>query len=176
MNGRRGGAGRSVVKSAGATARWPSASPLARRVRARPGTVTMGRMDTTLDIAHPFLRRAAIGVHLFVAGWMLINGVAHQIGVLYKAHQGTLAPHHAPGPLLWVGAGLIAAAVALGLGAPALFRPGSPSVFPAFGGLAVLGAVIAAVAAQYGFTFLGGSIALFTLDALFLAAHRVLNG
>jgi hypothetical protein len=133
-------------------------------------------MEIALSVAHPLLRRATIGIHLFVAGWMLLNGVAHQIGVLYKVQQGTLAAHHAPGPLLWVGAGLIAAALALGFGAPALFRPGTPSVLPAFGGLAVLGGVIAVVAAQYGFTFLGGSIALFTLDALALAAHRALNG
>lgn len=133
-------------------------------------------METALSVAHPLLRRAAIGVHCFVAGWMLINGVAHQVGVLYKAHQGTLGAHHATGPLLWVGAGLIAAALALGFGAPALFRPGTPSVLPAFGGLAVLGGVIAVVAAQYGFTFLGGSIALLTLDALALGAHRLLNG
>jgi len=133
-------------------------------------------METTLSIAHPLLRKTAIGLHLFAAGWMLLNGVAHQVGVLYKAHQGTLAPQHAPGPLLWVGAGLIAAALALGAGAPALLRTGAPAVLPAFGGLAVLGGVIAAVAAQYGFTFLGGSIALLTLDALALAAHRLLNG
>ena len=133
-------------------------------------------MDIALSVAHPLLRRAAIGVHLFAAGWMLLNGVAHQIGVLYKAQQGTLAAHHAPGPLLWVGAGLIAAALALGFGAPALFRQGTPSVLPAFGGLAVLAGVIAVVAAQYGFTFLGGSIALLTLDALVLGAHRLLNG
>ncbi|HVE87657.1 MAG TPA: hypothetical protein VND93_32590 [Myxococcales bacterium] len=132
-------------------------------------------MDTALAAAHPLLRRAAIGVHLFAAGWMLINGVAHEIGVLYKAQHGTLSPAHAPGPLLWVGAGLIAAAAALGLGAPALFRPGTPSVLPAFGGLVVLGGVIAAVAAQYGFTFLGGSIALLAVDAAVLAAHRLLN-
>jgi len=136
----------------------------------------MERMDIVLDIAHPVLRRVAIGTHLFVAGWMLINGVAHQIGVLYKMNQGTLSPAHAPGPLLLVGAGLIAAAIALSLGAPALLRSAAPSVLPAFGGLAVLGGVIAAVAATYGFTFLGGSIALFTLDALALAAHRFLNG
>jgi uncharacterized protein (DUF697 family) len=133
-------------------------------------------METTLSVAHPLLRRAAIGIHCFAAGWMLLNGVAHQVGVLYKAHAGTLAPQHAPGPLLWVGAGLIAAALALGFGAPALFRPGTPFVLPAFGGLVVLGGVIAAVAAHYGFTFLGGSIALFTLDALALGAHRLLNG
>jgi len=136
----------------------------------------MERMDTVLEIAHPVLRRVAIGTHLFVAGWMLINGVAHNIAVLYKMNQGTLAPSHEPGPLLWLGAGLIAAAVALSLGAPALFRPGVPSILPAFGGLAVLGGVIATMAATYGFTFLGGSIALFTLDALALAAHRILNG
>jgi hypothetical protein len=132
-------------------------------------------METTLSIAYPLLRKAAIGVHLFAAGWMLLNGVAHQIGVLYKAQQGTLAPSHAPGPLLWVGAGLIAAALALGAGAPSLLRPGAPSVLPAFGGLAVLGGVIAAVAAQYGFTFLGGSIALLSLDAMVLLAHRLMN-
>jgi len=129
----------------------------------------MERMDTVLEIAHPVLRRVAIGTHLFVAGWMLINGVAHNIAVLYKMNQGTLAPSHEPGPLLWLGA-------ALSLGAPALFRPGVPSILPAFGGLAVLGGVIATMAATYGFTFLGGSIALFTLDALALAAHRILNG
>lgn len=133
-------------------------------------------METVLAVAHPLLRRAAIGVHLFTAGWILVNGAAHQIGVLYKASQGTLAPHHAPGPLLWVGGGLLAAAVALSLGAPALIRQASPSVLPAFGGLAVFAAVIAGIAVEYGFTFLGGSLALFTLDAAFLATHRALNG
>lgn len=133
-------------------------------------------METALSVAHPLLRRAVIGVHLFATGWLLVNGAAHQIAVLYKASQGTLAPHHAPAPLLWVGAGLLAAGVALGLGAPALLRPSSPSVLPAFGGLLVLGAVIAAVAAHYGFTFLGGSIALLAVDALALTAHRALNG
>jgi hypothetical protein len=133
-------------------------------------------METAIAIAHPLLRKLTIGTHLFVAGWILLNGVAHSVQVLYKAQKGTLAAHHDLTSLLLVGAGLIVAAAALSLGAPALMRAVQPSIVPALAGLGVFGVVIAGTAAVYGFTFLGGSITLFTIDLALLAAHRAMNG
>ena len=134
-------------------------------------------METAIAaITHPLLRKFAIGTHLFVAGWILLNGVAHSVQVLYKAQKGTLAAHHDLTSMLLIGAGLVVAAAALSLGAPALMRAVEPSIVPALVGLGVFGAVIAAIAAGYGFTFLVGSITLFTVDLALLTAHRAMNG
>jgi len=56
---------------------------------------------------------------------------------------------------------------------PALRRAVEPSVVPALLGVGFLGLVIAGIASVYGFTFLGGSMALAVLDAALLVAHHV---
>lgn len=131
--------------------------------------------STALELAHPLLRRAALGLHDFAAGWILLNGAAHQAGVLWKFHAGTLA-HRAELPsLLAIGAGLMVTGAVLSwtLAPLALARS---SVLPAVLGLGLLGLVLGLTAARYGFTFLWGSITLGLVDLGVLAAHAVANG
>lgn len=131
--------------------------------------------STVVAFAHPTLRSAAIGMHAFISGWMVLNGVAHQVGIIWKAQHGTLRHDANVTSLLAIGMGLIAAGAVLSWGVGPLLRLGAPSVLPALLGVAVLGGVIAAVAMGYGFTFLMGSITLGTLDLCLLLAHRVAN-
>jgi len=118
------------------------------------------------------MQKVALGVHGFIAGWILINGVAHIVGVLWKARAGTLSPHLELGSLMWVGAGLLAAGTLLAVSWPALARG---SYLLPFGGVLVLGAVIAAIAHGYGFAFLGGSMVLFGLDLAVLLTHAQIS-
>lgn len=118
----------------------------------------------------PWIRSLALGVHGFFTAWLLVNGVGHQVGVLWKAHAGTLRPDADVSALLAVGAGLIVAGGALSFSLGPLSRPIAPSSLPAFAGLGVLAAVLAATAIRYGFTFLRGSIALGVIDLGVLAA------
>jgi hypothetical protein len=133
-------------------------------------------MDTATALAFPMLRRFAIGFHLFAAGWILLNGIAHSAQVLWKARQGTLAPEHDLMSMLLIGAGLIVSAAALSLGAPGLLRQGAPAVLPAALGLGLFALVIGGIAARYGFTFLVGSITILIVDSALLTAHRLFNG
>lgn len=134
-------------------------------------------MDSTtaLDLAHPFLRRAALGFHAFAAFWLLFTGAAHQASVLWKVNAGTLA-HRAELPsLLAIGAGLmVTGAFASWTLAP--LSAARFSALPAFAALGLLGLVLALTASRYGFTFLWGSIALGVTDLGLLAAHAVANG
>jgi hypothetical protein len=134
-------------------------------------------MDTITQVswAHPMLRKAAIGAHVLLAAWLLINGVAHQVHVLIKAYQGTLKPGADVSSLLAVGAGLIVAGALASYGIGPLARPANPSLVPAFLSAALLALVLVAIARVYGMTFLGGSIALGLLDVALLTAHAVLN-
>jgi hypothetical protein len=135
-------------------------------------------MDSTSAVAtmpHPSLRQAAMGVHLFVAGWMLLNGVGHQLGVLWKAHAGTLKAGSSVPSLLAIGVALVAVGVVFVLTMPALRRAVEPSVAPALLGVGFFGLMIAGIASVYGFAFLGGSMALAVLDASLLVAHHVAN-
>lgn len=111
-------------------------------------------------------RKIAIGLHLFIAGWMFLNAFGHEAHVLWKWSRGTLRPDLDVRSLLFIGAGLAAVGVAFALSAPALMRT-PVSFVPAFLALALFVGVIAAIARGWGFNFLGGSI---TLAALELAA------
>jgi FtsH-binding integral membrane protein len=135
----------------------------------------MDNTSAVATMAHPLLRQVAVGVHLFVAGWMLLNGVAHQIGVLWKAQAGTLKDGASVPSLLMVGAALVAVGVVFGLTLPALRRAVDPSAVPALLGVGFLGLVIAGIASVYGFTFLTGSITLAVLDGGLLLAHHLMN-
>lgn len=128
-----------------------------------------------LPVSHPLLRTATLGVHGFVAAWLLVNGVAHQVGVIVKARGGTLKPGADVSSLLAVGAGLIIAGGLSSWSLGPLWRAESPSSVPAFAGIGVLAAVIALTAMAYGFTFLRTSIALCVIDLAFVAAHTALN-
>jgi hypothetical protein len=109
------------------------------------------------------LRKVAIGVHLFIAGWMLLNGVGHQIQVLWKAQHGTLKPEANVTSLLVVGAALLAVSAVFSVTAWPLTRA---QVWPALAALGFFVAVIAGIAYEYGFTFLAGSIVLASLDLI----------
>jgi hypothetical protein len=132
-------------------------------------------MDTVtqISLAHPTLRQFAIGAHVVLAGWLLINGIAHEIHVLVKARAGTLAEHANVTSLLVVGAGLIIAGAIVAAGISPLAR--ASSLLPAFLGAGVLAAVVVGIALVYGTTFLGGTIAIGVIDAALLIAHAVLN-
>jgi hypothetical protein len=130
--------------------------------------------EIAVDLAYPLLRRVALGFHLFVGGWLLLNGVGHQAHVLWKAQAGTLHADANLTSLLGIGAGLLVAGALFTWAYAPLTRGGS--VLPAFGGIAFLGVMLAVIASRYGFTFLGGSITLGLLDAGLLAAHAVANG
>jgi hypothetical protein len=135
-------------------------------------------MDTVtqISLAHPTLRQFAVGAHVVLAGWLLINGIAHQIHVLVKAHAGTLNEHANVPSLLAVGAGLLIAGAIVAVGISPLARSASPSTIPAFVGAGVLAAVVVGIAVAYGTTFLGGTIAIGVIDAALLIAHAALNG
>jgi hypothetical protein len=127
-------------------------------------------------LAHPLLGKGAVAAHLVLAAYLLVNGLAHQIGVLWKWRAGTLAPGADLSSLLAVGAGLlIAGAAASWSVAPLLRESAAASVVPAVASVAVLAAVLALTAAAYGFTFLRGSIALAALDLALLVAHGLAN-
>lgn len=135
-------------------------------------------MDTMTQIpfAHPTVRQFAIGAHVLLAGWLLINGVAHEIGVLVKARAGTLNQHANVSSLLAVGVGLLVAGAIVAAGISPLARAASPSTLPALIGAGAVGAVVVGVAMAYGTTFLGGTIAIGVIDAALLIAHAALNG
>ena len=126
-------------------------------------------------IAHPTLRQFTIGAHAVLAAWLLINGVAHEIGVMVGARAGTLSPHASVPSLLVVGAGLIVAGAAVAAGIAPLARASGSALWSAFAGVATLALVITGTALAYGTTFLRGTIALGVLDAALLIAHKVLN-
>ena len=117
------------------------------------------------------LLRATVGVHLLTTAWLLVNGFAHEVHVLIKARAGTLrgGPTSLE-PLLTVGAGLLLAGAAYAWSSGALLRAPAPSLGPTAVSAVVLAGVLIAVASRYGFTFLGGSIALGVVDAALLAA------
>lgn len=126
---------------------------------------------THASLPHPGLRRAAIAAHVLLAAWLLINGVAHEIGVLLKAQDGTLAPHAGVPGLLAVGAGLIVGGAAIAWSAVPLARSAAPTPLPAFLGVGLVALVLGGIGLAYGPRFLGGSIAFTLIDAALLAAH-----
>lgn len=135
-------------------------------------------METIAELpaaAFPLLRRAALGAHGLLTAWLLINGVAHEIGVVVKANAGTLRPDASVPSLLLVGAGLVLTGIFAAFGVAPLARAAGPSALPAFLGLASLAVVIALIAMEYGFTFLGGTIAVGLLDLVLVTAHVTLN-
>src|SRR5262245_38527234 len=117
-------------------------------------------------------RKVAIGLHLFIAGWMFINALGHEAHVLWKWNRGSLRPGLEVAPLLWLGAGLLAVAIAFALSAgPLMSTPAS--FWPAYVALAVFVAVIAAIAKAYGFKFLFGSITLATLELAAISTYAL---
>ena len=135
-------------------------------------------MDTVtqLSLAHPTLRHFAIGSHVVLAAWLLINGVAHEISVLVKARAGTLNEHANVPSLLAVGAALVIAGAIVAAGIAPLARASSPSTRTALLGACALAAAVIGIAVAYGTTFLGGTIAIGVIDAALLIAHAALNG
>jgi hypothetical protein len=132
-------------------------------------------MTTTMTLAHPTLRTYALYAHGILTAWLLVNGVGHQLHVLYKAHAGTLKPGANVDSLLAVGAGLIIAGGIMSFTMTPLMRAVSPTVLPAFGSIGLIALVLAGTAYVYGFSFLGGSIALTVIDTCLLIAHAMLN-
>ena len=108
-------------------------------------------------------RKIAVGLHLFIAGWMFLNAFGHEAHVLWKWSRGTLRPELDLRSLLLIGAALAAVAVAFALSAPSLMRTPA-SFWPAYLAVGFFVAIIAAIARGYGFTFLTGSITLATLE------------
>ena len=111
-----------------------------------------------------------------LAGWLLINGIAHEISVVVKSRAGTLNEHANVPSLLAVGAALIVAGAIVAAGISPLARSASPSTLPAFVGAGALAVVVAGIALAYGTTFLGGTIAIGVIDAALLVAPAALNG
>jgi hypothetical protein len=130
----------------------------------------------TMSFAHPTLRSFALGAHGLLTAWLLINGIAHNAHVLYKARAGTLRPGANVEWLLAVGVGLIVAGGIMSYTMSPLMRSANPTILPALGSLGLLAAVLAGTAYVYGFTFLGGSITLGVIDLGLLIAHAMLNG
>jgi hypothetical protein len=128
-----------------------------------------------LPIAHPALRTAAIGAHVALAGWLLLNGVGHQAHVLWKNYRGTLRADHDLSSLLLVGAGLLVAGAVVSWSVAPLSRAAGASTLPAFLGTGLLALVLAAIARAYGTTFLGGTITLGLIDLALLGTHAALN-
>lgn len=132
-------------------------------------------MTTSTPFEHPKLRAAAIGVHGVLTAWLLANGVGHEVQVIYKAYAGTLRPGAHVGSLLAVGAGLIGAGGFMAFTRKPLARAENPSVLPALASLGGVVVVVGGIAYVYGFTFLGGTIALSVIDTGLLVAHTLLN-
>jgi hypothetical protein len=128
-----------------------------------------------LSVAHPLLRNMAIGAHVVLAAWLLINGVGHQAHVLWKAYAGTLRPDAEVSSLLAVGAGLMIVGALVSFSIAPLARLLAPSVTPALLAAGALAFVIVGIALKYGTTFLGGTIAVGLLDVGLLVAHAALN-
>lgn len=63
-------------------------------------------MEVALSSA---VHRVAIGVHAVLAVWLLVNGAAHQLGVMLGAWRGTLKHPEDLDGLLACGAGLLVA-------------------------------------------------------------------
>lgn len=113
------------------------------------------------------LHRIALGTHALLAVWLLVNGVAHQLGLLLGAWRGTLRHPEDLGPMLAVGAGLL---VAGSLASWSLADLARGATTFALGSLVALAIVVVMIAARYGWTFLGGTVALGLVDLLALAA------
>src|SRR4051812_9705684 len=119
------------------------------------------------SVAMPLLRSWAIGVHLFMAGGVLLNGAGDQGAGVWEDRAGTLPhPDDLPG-LLMIGAALLAVPAVASVTIAPLLRA-QPSVLPALGAVAFLVVVIGGIASRYGFTFLVGSTVLAVLDASLL--------
>jgi hypothetical protein len=122
-------------------------------------------------IAAPF-HRFALVTHGILAVWLLGNGVAHQIGVLLGASRGTLRSGADVDALLAVGAGLIVAGALVSWSIASLWR-GSGTF--ALGSIGVLALVVLAIAAKYGWGFLGGTSLVATVDLVALGGFAALG-
>lgn len=112
------------------------------------------------------LLRISVGAHGLLAVWLLINGAAHQIGVLYGAWRGTLRHPEEFEALLLVGAGLLVAGALVSWSLAGLARGATGF---ALASVAVLAAMIVLMAARFGWTFLGGTTLLAVIDLVLLA-------
>jgi hypothetical protein len=119
-------------------------------------------MDTTSS-----LMRITVGAHGLLAVWLLINGAAHQIGVLWGAWRGTLLHPEDLEAMLAVGAGLV---VAGGLVSWSLVGVTRGVTGFALTSTAVLAAIVLLTAARFGWTFLGGTSLLGIIDVVLLLA------
>lgn len=113
------------------------------------------------------LHRIALGVHGFLAVWLLVNGVAHQLGVLIGAWRGTLRQPEDLAALLAVGAGLLVVGALVSWSLASLIRGVAG---PSLAALFVLVPVVLLIAARYGWGFLGGTTLIAVFDLLALGA------
>lgn len=118
-----------------------------------------------MDIA-PTLLRITIGVHAVLAVWLLVNGAAHQIGVLYGAWRGTLRHPADLEALLAVGAALLVAGALVSWSLAGLARGATGFALTS---VAMLAAIVLLIAGRFGWTFLGGTTLLCVVDLVLLA-------
>jgi hypothetical protein len=117
-------------------------------------------MDTTSS-----LMRITVGAHGLLAVWLLINGAAHQIGVLWGAWRGTLRHPGDLEALLAVGAALLVAGALVSWSLAGLARGATGFALVS---VAALMAMVLLIAARFGWTFLGGTTLLCAIDAALL--------
>jgi hypothetical protein len=126
-------------------------------------------MDAVL--APPF-HRFALVTHAILAVWLLGNGVAHQIGVLVGAWRGTLRSGADVDALLAVGAGLLLAGALVSWSIAGLSRGATTFAMVSVG---VLALVVLAIAAKYGWGFLGGTSVIGVVDLVALSGFALLG-
>jgi hypothetical protein len=119
-------------------------------------------MDLTTS---SWLVRLTVGAHAVLAVWLLVNGAAHQIGVLWGAWRGTLRRPDELEAMLAVGAGLLVAGALASWSLPALTRGATGFALTS---VVALAAIVGMIAARFGWTFLGGTALLGTIDAIVL--------
>src|SRR5262245_20526146 len=117
-----------------------------------------------------WLRRVAVGSHALAALWLVVNGVGHSLAVIARSRSGALGEASVPS-LLSIGAGLVLTGIVFLATLRPLVRKNS--VKPALLAVSLLAVVLGLIAARYGFRFLGGTIAVATLDSLGLVALAV---
>lgn len=126
-------------------------------------------------VAYPLLRKLSVASQYVLAGYFLLNGVGHQLHVLWKAHHGTLKPGASAPALLLVGAGLLAIGTAASLAVPWVRAGGVAGAVAQSGVVLLAAAVIGAIWSVYGPTFLVGSTFFTATAAVILVLDLIAN-